>query len=583
MRLILIALILTGLLLAADQPRNRALGSSSVRHGATLPSTCRPSPDADVFYKSGANLGLYVCTALNTWSLSVPGATLDAVTGAAALTEVNTIPRISAAGVLGLSKLKCPLGVCTLYDDTATTGVTTLVVRAGAGQGSANLAEWKNAAGANLIYVYYHGGISAGGYEISNQAYFSSDSLQLAAGARVQWPATAGYWGARDLALYRLNPGTMAVRGATATDWGSLSANNLTAVALATPAVPVITQGGTGGATPYGYKIACLGGDATTTAASTEGTTATGNATLSATDYNIVTFTPSTGMTTCDVFRITGGATQGKIGNTATSPFNDTGLAASGAAPTANTTGSVTVGIGGLLFGTDNTTDIGYLATSRPRDGFFARHVEIGGNAYVTGYVNLGATSGIYWGALTNVYPLILRDGTGIKIRAASDDADAKLSAAPGGTVPAWKLLQLAGVANGVGDCTNATGCWSVNGGTAIAQTAGLTQDVVLEALPAKAQVSDWRIKTNTICTGATTAKVGLGTTASNVLFRAQIYDIGAAVSGTNLTTGPTAGAGSNTAAATNLVASLITTVENVDAIVDTCKVDIWVLYGVLP
>src|SRR5574340_1666520 len=62
------------------------------------------------------------------------GSSSDGVTGSSSLTEVNTIPRISASGVLGLSKLKCPLGVCTLYDDTATTGVTQLNLRAGAGQ-----------------------------------------------------------------------------------------------------------------------------------------------------------------------------------------------------------------------------------------------------------------------------------------------------------------------------------------------------------------------------------------------------------------------------------------------------------------
>ena len=112
---------------------------------------------------------------------------------------------------------------------------------------------------------------------------------------------------------------------------------------------------------------------------------------------------------------------------------------------------------------------------------------------------------------------------------------------------------------------------------------AGLGYLKHMAALGAKAQVTDWRIKTATACAGATTIKTGLGTTGSNVLFRAQTYDAMAAVSDTNLTTGPTAGAGSNTAAATNLVASIITTVENIDVVTAGCAVDFWAHWGVLP
>jgi len=59
---------------------------------------------------------------------------LDLITGASTLTTTSVIPRVSAAGVLGPSKLVCtgsPV-TCTLYDDTAVTGSTRLVVRAGA-------------------------------------------------------------------------------------------------------------------------------------------------------------------------------------------------------------------------------------------------------------------------------------------------------------------------------------------------------------------------------------------------------------------------------------------------------------------
>lgn len=158
-----------------------------------------------------------------------------------------------------------------------------------------------------------------------------------------------------------------------------------------------------------------------------------------------------------------------------------------------------------------------------------------------------------------------------------------QLDCASHSTVPVWTKYSLLAIANGTNGCTNAKGCWQVNGVLGANKAADVTQDAVLVALPARTQITDWRIKTSVACTGATTIKTGLGTTTSNVLYRAQTYDMMAAVADTNLTTGPTAGAGSITAAATNLVASLISTVENLSEVVAGCAVDFWILSAVLP
>jgi hypothetical protein len=158
-----------------------------------------------------------------------------------------------------------------------------------------------------------------------------------------------------------------------------------------------------------------------------------------------------------------------------------------------------------------------------------------------------------------------------------------RLSAVSGGTVPTWAKYSLVAIANGVNGCANANGCWQVNGVLGANKAAGLTQDVVLFAAPAKWQVTDWSVKTATACTGATTALSGLGTSGNNVLFRPQTYDIAAAPGNTNLSTGPTAGTGADTAAGTNVVASLITTVQNVDQLVAGCAVDYSVLWAVRP
>ena len=113
-------------------------------------------------------------------------------------------------------------------------------------------------------------------------------------------------------------------------------------VIAATPATPVITNGGTAGSTSYAYKISGFDGVVGTTAASSAGSTATGNATLSSTNFNIITETTVVGEQ-YNVYRTTGGSTQGLIGtftSTATSTvFNDTGLAATGTTPSTNTTG----------------------------------------------------------------------------------------------------------------------------------------------------------------------------------------------------------------------------------------------------
>jgi hypothetical protein len=157
-----------------------------------------------------------------------------------------------------------------------------------------------------------------------------------------------------------------------------------------------------------------------------------------------------------------------------------------------------------------------------------------------------------------------------------------QLNAQPGGTVPSWKLYRVTKTANGTRGCATANGCWEVNGVGPVAATAGLTQDIVLAPLPANWQVDNWSIKTGTACTGATTALTGLGDTENNVFFRVATYDIAAAPGVTNLTTGPTVGAGANTSAATNLVASVITTIANVDQL-SPCSFDVHVAWGVKP
>lgn len=93
-------------------------------------------------------------------------------------------------------------------------------------------------------------------------------------------------------------------------------------------AAPVITNGGTPGSTAYSYKVVPKI-SSTAVGLSAAGSTATGNATLTVTDKNVITWSAVPGATSYDVYRTAGGATQGKIGTVSapTVTFDDTGLA----------------------------------------------------------------------------------------------------------------------------------------------------------------------------------------------------------------------------------------------------------------
>jgi hypothetical protein len=75
----------------------------------------------------------------------------------------------------------------------------------------------------------------------------------------------------------------------------------ISAAALATPAAPTVNNVGTGGAAAYSYRVVARSG-AGKTLASAAGTTATGNATLDATNYNRVTWVAVPGATAYDIY-----------------------------------------------------------------------------------------------------------------------------------------------------------------------------------------------------------------------------------------------------------------------------------------
>jgi hypothetical protein len=104
----------------------------------------------------------------------------------------------------------------------------------------------------------------------------------------------------------------------------------------------VVTVHGTAGLTTYAYAVVAydVAGGTTQIGPSSS---ISGYASLSGTNYNVITTPVVSGGASCDVYRTTGGGTVGKIGNVSCGAvLNDTGIMGNGSSgPATNSTGSM--------------------------------------------------------------------------------------------------------------------------------------------------------------------------------------------------------------------------------------------------
>jgi hypothetical protein len=145
---------------------------------------------------------------------------------------------------------------------------------------------------------------------------------------------------------------TNAIQSAVAADEAALfgtsnavTDSDILLTALATPAAPVITQGGTAGNTNYSYGVTDVSNVGSASSTATQ--TTTGNATLSTTNTNIVTFASIIGHT-YRVIRTAASGTPNSTGLIATvtataaiTVVTDTGITATGGVPAGNLTGCI--------------------------------------------------------------------------------------------------------------------------------------------------------------------------------------------------------------------------------------------------
>jgi len=129
--------------------------------------------------------------------------------------------------------------------------------------------------------------------------------------------------------------GNLTVKGNISTQGGNLDLNS-----LSTPSSVAVAPVGTAGSTTYGYRISAINDNGQTLASATT-TTTTGNATLSSTNYNRVSWGAVAGATGYKVYGRTSGSEL--LMATVDSPvlmYKDTNAnTPSGALPTTNTTG----------------------------------------------------------------------------------------------------------------------------------------------------------------------------------------------------------------------------------------------------
>ncbi len=134
-----------------------------------------------------------------------------------------------------------------------------------------------------------------------------------------------------------------------------------TGASLSAPTSVTVTPTGTAGVTTYSYRVSSVDSTGGETVPTTATTTIVGNATLSATNYNAVSWSAVSGANHYRVYGRTSGSELFIASTTATSYLDTGATTPSGAAPTSNTTGAIS---GNTLSITGNGTFGGALSVS---------------------------------------------------------------------------------------------------------------------------------------------------------------------------------------------------------------------------
>ncbi len=201
-----------------------------------------------------------------------------------------------------------------------------------------------------------------GSYEQQIQAgAIQTGTLQTSGNANIN--GDLGLGGGLSVGSNAAINGNLGVSGGT-TLQGSLTLvggiqGGVTVNGLSTPNAPTIVP--TCATTPctasYSYEVSAVSASGGATPASVAGSTSAQYATLNASNYNNISWTPVAGAVGYNVYRTAGGASTGLITSTpiTTTYFNDTGISATTTAPTLDTSGQLSVN-GSVTFEDDTNS-----------------------------------------------------------------------------------------------------------------------------------------------------------------------------------------------------------------------------------
>jgi hypothetical protein len=110
-------------------------------------------------------------------------------------------------------------------DQRATIGSTSLVVRAGAGQGGNNLTTWQNSGGTEVARVNAGGGFAAQEFfNLTNTFYQNGVNVDVGSGGIYRFASIASQGGTKDLSLSRASANTLQVGDGSANSNGTILA-----------------------------------------------------------------------------------------------------------------------------------------------------------------------------------------------------------------------------------------------------------------------------------------------------------------------------------------------------------------------
>ena len=158
----------------------------------------------------------------------IPG---DWVQGFSSLTTAGSNVYVTGVGTIGqdTSFTRSAAGRYTLYDATASTGVTTLTVRAGSAQSSTNVLQVLASGGGAYFTIdgAFGFGNFANGVTQGSNVGMRSTGLTLGSAKTALWSSTTSESGTPDLGLARASANNLAVTNGSSTTYATIGADGI--------------------------------------------------------------------------------------------------------------------------------------------------------------------------------------------------------------------------------------------------------------------------------------------------------------------------------------------------------------------